>query len=1153
MARARTIKTIFALDGETKYRDAIKSINKEQRLLRAELKAATEQFGASENAQKKLELQAESLTKQIELQKRKIAEAQHAVEQATKIYGENSDTTKQYKIDLANAEAQLGRLQTALAETNKQLILQQSRMQGAGEALEKAGKKMQDFSNKAGKVGNTLSATITAPLAAGAAYAVKSAMDFESAFAGVRKTVDATEEQFAELEQGIRNMAKEIPASVESIAEVAEAAGQLGIETENILGFTRTMIDLGETTNLTSTEGATALAQFANVVQMSQKDFDRLGSTIVALGNNFETTEKDIVNMALRLAGAGKQVGMSEAEIMALATALSSVGIEAEAGGSAMSKVLINMQLAATNGTKANEVISKTGKTLRELQMMADQDAKSFKALANSMGYTSTEFRQFINASASLEAFAKVTGQTADQFKKAYEEDAVGALQAFIKSLATAKDRGEDAIEILTSMGITEVRMRDALLRSAGAGNILAEAVALGNKAWEENNALTKEAAERYGTHESQMKIAKNTMRDAAITIGRELLPPLADLTKDIANLAEQFGKLEPEQQKAILSALGVAAAMGPVIKTTATLTGGIGKASEGIGKFIQKLAEKKAAEEAAKLATEGLTGAIGGSAGLTSVLGPLGIALGVTAVAVAGLTYAYQESIKPAKEAGEAAIAFMEGVANWHDGVQQATSALEGFNMETIISTEKMTELESKINEAQQNIIGIAERAAAESRAFTEEERKQIEELIGLISEYTEQKIEAYQKQAEVVMAMANQEREISIERANELIKAAEESKEQILAIAQARYAEEVALAEEMYGHLGEQDKAAYEQMVANAQKEYELRVQSANETYGETLAIIQQKYADINAEDLKYLEQMAEAGERIKQLEKEKTDYIAEQTEKRISDSQDALTQAVNHLTIEWEARRKYGDQIKDAYKELEDAYEQAKDKNLDSWLGMVMHTELYGGEVDKKSRDIAIGIINSFDHLPEDAKKTMRDTMEGMTKEMERKEPSLFKKASQIANGILSSLRKAFDIRSPSRKMQEITEQLFAGADKPMEEASIKLPEKMSKVADNVLSEAARLTEAQAYLNNRVTTSGLAMQVSGMHSDFRNAVEPESSPMLHSSIRTIGDESNENKATIIVPVILEGREIALASAPYSDRISGTNINLMERGLEV
>lgn len=63
------------------------------------------------------------------------------------------------------------------------------------------------------------------------------------------------------------------------------------------------------------------------------------------MGNNFATTESEIVDMALRLAGAGHQVGMSEGQILGLATALSSVGIEAEMGGSAMSKALVKMQM----------------------------------------------------------------------------------------------------------------------------------------------------------------------------------------------------------------------------------------------------------------------------------------------------------------------------------------------------------------------------------------------------------------------------------------------------------------------------------------------------------------------------------------------------------------------------------------------------------------------------------------------------------------------------------------------------------------------------------------------------------------------------------------------------------------------------------------
>lgn len=64
---------------------------------------------------------------------------------------------------------------------------------------------------------------------------------------------------------------------------------------------------------------------------MSASDYSKLGSVVVALGNNFATTEADIVSMASRLAATGELTGLSEAQIMGLATAMSSVGIEAEA------------------------------------------------------------------------------------------------------------------------------------------------------------------------------------------------------------------------------------------------------------------------------------------------------------------------------------------------------------------------------------------------------------------------------------------------------------------------------------------------------------------------------------------------------------------------------------------------------------------------------------------------------------------------------------------------------------------------------------------------------------------------------------------------------------------------------------------------------
>ena len=396
-------------------------------------------------------------------------------------------------------------------------------------------------------VGKSMTAAITVPIIAVGGFALKTGIEFESAFAGVRKTVNATEGELAELSDGIREMAKEIPAAATEIAGVAEAAGQLGIETDNILGFTRVMIDLGEATNMSATDAATALARLANITQMPQTEFDRLGSTVVALGNNLATTESEIVEMGLRLAGAGKQVGMTEAEILGFAGALSSVGIEAQAGGSAFSKVMVEMQLAVETG------------------------------------------------SAKLDEFANVAGMTSEEFSRAFKEDAAGAIIAFIQGLGSAEERGMSAIKVLDDMGIKEVRLRDALLRAAGAGDLFNESIAIGTQAWEENTALTTEAEQRYETTAAQIEILKNKFTDLGIELYDKIGPvlkdtiiPMADkLIEAIGKLVNWFTNLSPAVQKFLIIAAGIAAALGPVLIVAGQIATAIGTLIPIITKII--------------------------------------------------------------------------------------------------------------------------------------------------------------------------------------------------------------------------------------------------------------------------------------------------------------------------------------------------------------------------------------------------------------------------------------------------------------------------------------------------------------------------------------------------------------------------------------
>jgi TP901 family phage tail tape measure protein len=628
-----------------------------------------------------------------------------------------------------------------------------------GEKFSKVGKEISGF-------GSALTRGVTAPIVAGAGLVVKAAIDYESAFAGVKKTVDETATvSYQKLSDGIRQMAKELPASAVQIANVAEVAGQLGIKAEDILTFSRTMIDMGESTNLSAEEAATAIAKIANILGLTSDEYGRFGASVVDLGNNFATTEKDIVEMTNRLAAGGKLAGLTAPEILGLATAMSSVGIEAEAGGTAMTQTLT--------------------------------------AIGNAVSLTTKD------SADDLALIAKVAGTTSEEFQKAWKEKPAEALQAFIKGLNTAREQGANMDAILMKLGMTGVRQGNMLKSLALSSDKMSAAVERSNKAWKDNTALTNEANKRYETTESQLKMFKNQVTDLAIEFGGPLIKALRsglDAVKpwlnNLSDLAKKFSSLSTEQQQNIIKWGLVAAALGPALKILGggvTVVGGFAKAIGGLSKGIGFLSGSirylkdfggvanglRTVAGSAGAVETAVAGATTGTGLLGSALGFLATPVGLATVALAGATAAAvyfsnkaYEAYQRSQEWGASVSKEQAGqLQNFKDKVDEANQAMttfgasaEGVDKVTTAVQKLATEIQKLADENLAKDIDMAHKLG-----LSEETIQQIsshaDQMKNNVQQMSDEVIRIYQNAANNHRKLSEEEKAIVLSNQNELI----------------------------------------------------------------------------------------------------------------------------------------------------------------------------------------------------------------------------------------------------------------------------------------------------------------------------------------------------------------------------------------------
>ncbi len=571
----RTISTRIAIDGEAQYKQSISNINAELKKYQSALGLVQSEYKTNANSLEALTAKQKALSDLQSTQTAKIKElnaayknAQNAVdayksrkEELTqkitaneaaleKLKNTEGDTTEQQnkltaeteklKQQLAENEARLtaaekgtnnwetslNKAKAELNKTNDEIRQNDKYLGEAKKSTDKTAKSIDEFGNKTDKTSKSLDALSSALVSAGIVKGLKELADafiacaqasiaYESAMTGVEKTTDLTDKELDAISESFKELSRDIPMTAAELAGIAENAGQLGIAKGSIVDFTATMADLGVATNLSGEQAAQTFAKFANITGMAQEDFKRLGSAVVALGNNSATTEADIADMAIRLASAGTLAGLTEPEILALAAAMSSVGIESEAGGTAMTQTLTAIEKAAVKGGE------------------------------------------------SLDEFARIAGMSSDEFAQRWETAPMEAIQAFLSGLGGLEEKGESATIALEDMGLSGIRQSNMLKSLSLASDKVADSVSLSNTAWAENTALTKEAQLRYGTTESKLKLLDNAFNRVKITVGDQLNPAMNMLIDAGTGVLEWVDDFIQENEWVVPVITGVTVALG--------------------------------------------------------------------------------------------------------------------------------------------------------------------------------------------------------------------------------------------------------------------------------------------------------------------------------------------------------------------------------------------------------------------------------------------------------------------------------------------------------------------------------------------------------------------------------------------------------------
>ncbi|WP_428243010.1 phage tail tape measure protein [Gynuella sp.] len=321
--------------------------------------------------------------------------------------------------------------------------------------------------------------------AAGVSLLVGQAIDFESAMADVRKVVDATDQQFDDLNGRIKQMSTELPIAAEGLAQIAAAGGQLGVPIDQLDQFVELAAKVSVAFNLTAQQAGEAIAKLSNIFNIPIQNVEQLGDAINVLGNTTAAREADILDVLTRIGGTASQFKLTAEQSAALAATMIEMGATSEVAGTGINALLSKLQTANVQGA-------------------------DFQAALEGIGLSATQLADNIrdNPQQALTEFLRTLSQLDDQsraetltrlFGQEYQDD--------ISRLLNGLDKYQASLNRITDAGNT-----------AGA--------------------MQKEFAARMQTTEAQIQLMQNGLNEIAINLGSIFLPAIRQAAIGIGSVS---------------------------------------------------------------------------------------------------------------------------------------------------------------------------------------------------------------------------------------------------------------------------------------------------------------------------------------------------------------------------------------------------------------------------------------------------------------------------------------------------------------------------------------------------------------------------------------------------------------------------------------